>query len=98
MIIISFFGYNWMRYSKNNKVLNYLKVSEMTNACFLEDLPDERRACIKSIFNHVNQEEIKEIWGISVQNSQKFKHFILLMNNSAHICSCLATATRGIVC
>jgi len=64
----------------------------------LEDLPDERKACIKSIFRHVNQEEIKEVWGVSVQNTQKFKHFILLMNNSAHLCSCLATITRGIVC
>ncbi len=64
----------------------------------MEDLPDERKACIKSIFRHVNQEEIKEVWGVSVQNTQKFKHFILLMNNSAHLCSCLATITRGIVC
>ena len=65
---------------------------------FLEDLPDERRACIKSIFHYVNQEEIKEIWGISVQNTQKFKHFILLMNNSAHLYSCLSAVTRGVVC
>lgn len=64
----------------------------------MEDLPDERKACFKSIFQHVNQNEVKEIWGVSVQNTQKFKHFILLMNNSAHLCSCLATVTRGIVC
>jgi hypothetical protein len=70
----------------------------MTDTGFLEDLPDERKACLKSIFHHVNQEEIKEVWGISVQNTQKFKHFILLMNNSAHLCSCLASVTRGIVC
>jgi len=68
------------------------------NNGFLEDLPDERKACFTSIFQHVNQNEVKEIWGISVQNTQKFKHFILLMNNSSHLCSCLATVTRGIVC
>ncbi|RIA90320.1 hypothetical protein C1645_876175 [Glomus cerebriforme] len=64
---------------------------------FLEDLPDERKACAKSILHHVNQEEIKEIWGVSVQNTQKFKHFILLMNNSAHLYSCLATVTKEIL-
>ena len=64
----------------------------------MEDLPDERKACIKSIFNYVNQDEVKEIWGISVQNTQKFKHFIFLMNNSSHLCSCLSTITRGLVC
>ena len=64
----------------------------------MEDLPDERKACAKSILHHVKQEEIKEIWGVSVQNAQKFKHFILLMNNSVHLCSYLATVTRGIVC
>ena len=46
----------------------------------------------------MNKREIKEVWGVSVQNTQKLKHFILLMNNSAHLCSCLASVTRGIVC
>ena len=64
----------------------------------MEDLPDERKACIKSIFNYVNQDEVKEIWGISVQNTQKFKHFILLINNLSHLCSCLLTITRGLIC
>ena len=64
----------------------------------MEDLPDEHKACFKSIFQHINQNEVKEIWGVAVQNTQKFKHFILLMNNSAHLCSCLATVIRGIVC
>ena len=70
----------------------------MINTGFLEDLPDKHKACAKSIFHHVNQKDIKEIWEISVQNTQKFKHFILLMNNSAHLYSCLITVTRGIVC
>ncbi|GBC16349.1 protein FAR1-RELATED SEQUENCE 11-like isoform X1 [Rhizophagus irregularis DAOM 181602=DAOM 197198] len=81
-----------------NQIDMFEQISEVIDTGFLEDLPDERKACIKSIFYHVNQREIKEIWGISVQNTQKFKHFILLMNNSAHLCSCLATVTREIVC
>ena len=64
----------------------------------MEDLPEERKACIRSIFHYVDQKEIKEIWGVSVQNTQKIKHFIFLMKNSAHLCSCLSTITRGIVC
>lgn len=72
----------------------------MNTTGFLEGLPDECKACIKLIFtiNHINQEEIKEVWGVSIQNTQKFKHFILLMNNSAHLCLYLAIITRGIVC
>ena len=42
----------------------------MTYIGFLEDLPDERRACIKSIFHYVNQEEIKEIWDFSSKYSK----------------------------
>ena len=64
----------------------------------MKDLSDERKAYAKSIFCYVNQKDIKEILGISIQNTQKFKHFILLMNNLAHLCSCLATVTREIVC
>ncbi|CAB5323948.1 unnamed protein product [Rhizophagus irregularis] len=40
------------------------QISEVIDTGFLEDLPDERKACIKSIFYHVNQREIKEIWAM----------------------------------
>ena len=36
------------------------------NTGFLEDLSNKRKAYAKSIFHHINQEEIKEIWKISV--------------------------------
>ena len=41
----------------------------MINTGFLEDLPDECKACAKSIFHHINQKDSKEIWRISVQNT-----------------------------
>ncbi|UZO05023.1 uncharacterized protein OCT59_025384 [Rhizophagus irregularis] len=40
------------------------QISEVIDTGFLEDLPDECKACIKSIFYHVNQREIKEIWDL----------------------------------
>ncbi|CAB5388111.1 unnamed protein product [Rhizophagus irregularis] len=40
------------------------QISEVIDTGFLEDLPDERKACIKSIFYYINQREIKEIWAM----------------------------------
>ncbi|CAB4491280.1 unnamed protein product [Rhizophagus irregularis] len=45
-----------------NQIDMFEQISEVIDTGFLEDLPDERKACIKSIFYHVNQREIKEIW------------------------------------
>ncbi|GBC11573.2 protein FAR1-RELATED SEQUENCE 11-like [Rhizophagus irregularis DAOM 181602=DAOM 197198] len=45
-----------------NQIDMFEQISEVIDTGFLEDLPDECKACIKSIFYHVNQREIKEIW------------------------------------
>ncbi|CAB5323937.1 unnamed protein product [Rhizophagus irregularis] len=47
-----------------NQIDMFEQISEVIDTGFLEDLPDERKACIKSIFYHVNQREIKEIWAM----------------------------------
>ena len=43
-------------------------------------------------------ENVKELWSVTVENSLKTKHYVLLLRNSAHICSCLTIIRQGIVC
>ncbi|CAG8755466.1 1892_t:CDS:2, partial [Rhizophagus irregularis] len=56
---------------------------EMNTTGFLEDLPDERKACIKSIFNHVNQEEIKENTELPKQSkNQEVPYLTAMIQNN----------------
>ncbi|GBC13341.2 hypothetical protein GLOIN_2v1654767 [Rhizophagus irregularis DAOM 181602=DAOM 197198] len=51
------------------------------------DLP---QATLKQIISYVGLNNVKEIWAVSVGNSSKIKHYILLLQNWGYICSCLS--------
>src|SRR6185436_16119091 len=38
------------------------------------------------------------MWAITVENNLVKKHFIILLTNGSHYCSCLSLINRGIVC
>ena len=41
---------------------------------------------------------MKEIWAVRVGNSLIAKHYVILLKNDSHICSCLMIIRKGIVC
>ena len=41
---------------------------------------------------------VKEIWSISVGNSLKIKHYVLLLKNQGYICLCLSIIQSCIIC
>ncbi|RHZ82619.1 hypothetical protein Glove_107g2 [Diversispora epigaea] len=47
---------------------------------------------------NVNKEQISSMWAVSVGNKLMEKHFIILLTNGSHYCSCLSLINRGIVC
>ncbi|PKY34873.1 hypothetical protein RhiirB3_420959, partial [Rhizophagus irregularis] len=59
------------------------------------DLP---QATLKQIISYVGLNNVKEIWAVSVGNSSKIKHYILLLQNWGYICSCLSIVQSGIIC
>ncbi|CAB4488991.1 unnamed protein product [Rhizophagus irregularis] len=59
------------------------------------DLP---QATLKQIISYVGLNNVKEIWAVSIGNSSKIKHYILLLQNWEYICSCLSIVQSGIIC
>ena len=60
----------------------------MFDACIIE---------LKQLIAGLDPAKIHELWQIS-SNNRKSKHFIVLYDNSMHLCTCLILINRGLVC
>jgi len=67
------------------------------NSCE-EECAESPQATIDQLIEVSGCDNIKEIWGIEVGNSSKIKHYVVLLKNDAHICSCLMAIRKGIIC
>ena len=47
------------------------------------------QATIDQLLEIGGRDNVKEIWEIMVGNSLKAKHYVILLKNEAHLCSCL---------
>ena len=63
-----------------------------------EECAENPQATIDQLLEVCGRDNVKEIWEIKVGNSLKAKHYVVLLKNEAHLCSCLMTIRRGIVC
>jgi len=59
---------------------------------------EDQRATIKQLVAYVGLDNVKDIWSVTIGNSLKAKHYVLLLQNFAHLCSCLTIIRQGIVC
>jgi len=60
----------------------------MFDACVIE---------LKQLIADLDQTRICEIWRISSMD-KKSKHFIILYNDTMHLCTCLTLINHGLVC
>src|SRR3954451_19014406 len=56
------------------------------------------QATIHQLLEVGGHSNVKEIWAVKVENSQTAKHHVVLLKNNSHICSCLMSIRKGIVC
>ncbi|CAB4486176.1 unnamed protein product [Rhizophagus irregularis] len=56
------------------------------------------RATIEQLIEVSGRDNVKEIWAVRVGNSLIAKHYIILLKNDAHMCSCLMVIQKGVVC
>jgi hypothetical protein len=59
---------------------------------------DTPQTTLKQMFKFIGLQNIKELWSVSVGNSSKVKHYVILLQNNGHICSCLSIIRCGVVC
>jgi len=50
------------------------------------------------MISEVNKDQITSMWSVNVENKLIGKHFIILLTNGSHHCSCLSLINRGIIC
>ncbi|CAG8789746.1 5284_t:CDS:2, partial [Cetraspora pellucida] len=66
------------------------------NTSFLEDQLDRPQIAIHSLLNRIQLSNVLEIWELFGLTT-KYKHFIVLLNDREHLCTCLAIINRGLV-
>ncbi|CAB4411418.1 unnamed protein product [Rhizophagus irregularis] len=61
---------------------------------------DTAQISLKSLINQVNLEDILEIWHVTylTHRSNSTPHFVILLHDQGHICTCLMILNRGLVC
>ena len=56
----------------------------------MEDIPDTRQTTAECMISDVNEDQITSMWAVSVGNKCVEKHFVILLANGSHHCSCLS--------
>ncbi|CAG8640334.1 23368_t:CDS:2, partial [Cetraspora pellucida] len=67
------------------------------NTGFLEDQLDRPQIAIHPFLNGIQLSDVLEIWKLFGLIT-KYKHFIVLLNDGEHLCTCLAIINCGLVC
>ncbi|CAB4414328.1 unnamed protein product [Rhizophagus irregularis] len=65
---------------------------------YLEDVSDARQITAACMISNINKDQISSMWAVNVENKLVEKHFIILLINGSHYCSCLSLINRGIIC
>jgi hypothetical protein len=63
-----------------------------------DECAESPRATIEQLIEVSGRDNVKEIWAIRVGNSLIAKHYVILLKNDAHMCSCLMVIRKGVVC
>src|SRR5581483_818514 len=77
-------------------------VDQQQDIVFVDETYDEcaktPQATLSQLLEVGGNDNIKKVWEVKVGNSQTAKHYIVLLKNNAHICSCLQIIRKGLVC
>lgn len=61
-------------------------------------MPDVRQTTAACMISDVDKDQIISMWSVTVENKLVEKHFVILLANGSHHCSCLSLINRGIIC
>ncbi|CAG8515177.1 16230_t:CDS:2 [Funneliformis mosseae] len=86
------------KFIKLNKTIGKLPVTvESPRGMFFEDMFDICVIELAQLIVDLDPTRIRELWCISSIN-KKSKHFIVLYDNTMHLCICLTLINHGLVC
>lgn len=80
------------------KLINQQDIIATNDETYENECAESPQASIDQLIETCGSSNVKEIWAVKVGNSVTTKHYIVLLNNNAHICTCLMNIRKGIVC
>ena len=63
-----------------------------------EQEQDIRQVLLKSLVNDVTQEMVLEIWHVRATGTSGIGHYVVLLNDGTHLCTCLLLMNKGLIC
>ncbi|EXX53672.1 hypothetical protein RirG_241820 [Rhizophagus irregularis DAOM 197198w] len=82
----------------NQEVISEFEEYQLPTNQHLEDIPDARQITASCMISDVNKNQIMSMWTVAVENKLVEKHFVILLTNGSHYCSCLSLINKGIIC
>ena len=72
--------------------------TEEINIGIREQEQDTRQILFQSLIRPIPLEAIVEVWHVRATGSKKIGHYVVLLNEGIHLCTCLLLINKGLVC
>src|ERR1044072_727508 len=63
-----------------------------------EQEQDTRQILFQSLIKTILPEAIMEIWHVRATGTKGIGHYVILLNEGTHLCTCLLLINKGLVC
>ncbi|CAG8783329.1 8153_t:CDS:2, partial [Cetraspora pellucida] len=80
-----------------NELQRYFKIN-LDDPALFDNSPSYTDIIAKSMLSLVDNNKILEMWGVRQVISNDIRHFVVLLDDGTHLCSCFDHCNRGIVC
>ena len=71
---------------------------EEINIGIREQVQDTRQILFRSLVSNLLTEAIIEVWHVRATGTQGIGHYVILLNEGTHLCTCLLLVNKGLVC
>ncbi|CAB4430411.1 unnamed protein product [Rhizophagus irregularis] len=63
-----------------------------------EQEQDTRQILLRSLVSTIPMEAILEVWNVRATGTRGIGHYVILLNEGTHLCTCLLLINKGLVC
>ena len=63
-----------------------------------EQEQDTRQILFRSLIKTIPPEAIVEVWHVRATGTKGIGHYVILLNEGTHLCTCLLLINKGLVC
>src|SRR6266487_2235532 len=71
---------------------------EELNGEIREQEQDVRQILFSSLIKTIPHEAILEVWSVRATGTQGIGHYLILLNEGTHLCTCLLLINKGLLC